>query len=135
VRAGIHDALSLSIGPTRGAATEARRSHRGEDVHCSRGGKEVHSADVAQAVGILLTADGIAGEVFNCYDRHISELDVATIARELSGSASRIIGEPKRPKHQIATDKLRTLGMDFGGEDLLRQTVAELVAVARAGVQ
>ena len=100
---------------------------RGETVQCSRGGKGVHAADVAKATGILLTADGIAGEAFNCYDRYISELDVATLAKELSGSTSEIIGEPMQPKHQIVTDKIRALGMQFGGDELLRQTIAELV--------
>ncbi|MEX0819721.1 MAG: NAD(P)-dependent oxidoreductase, partial [Pirellulaceae bacterium] len=58
---------------------------RGERVQCSGGGKEVHAADVAKAVGILLTADGIAGEAFNCYDRYVSDLEVATLAKELFG--------------------------------------------------
>ncbi len=36
-------------------------------------------------------------------------------------------------KHQIVTDKIRALGMQFGGNELLRQTVAELVeGAARA---
>lgn len=100
---------------------------RSETVQCSSGGKEVHAADVAKAIGILLTADGIAGEAFNCYDRYISELDVATLAKELSGSTSEINGEPMQPKHQIVTDKIRALGMQFGGHELLKQTIAELV--------
>jgi nucleoside-diphosphate-sugar epimerase len=104
---------------------------RGEKVQCSRGGKEVHASDVAKAVGILLTAEGIAGEAFNCYDRYVSELGVAQLAKELSGSNSQIVGEPKQPKHQIVTDKIRALGMQFGGDELLRQTVAELVEGAR----
>jgi hypothetical protein len=99
----------------------------GQTVHCSGGGKEVHCADVAKAVGILLAANGITGEAFNCYDRYISEYDVAMCAKELSGSTAQIIGEPKQPKHQIATDKIRALGMEFGGDELLRKTVAELV--------
>jgi hypothetical protein len=85
---------------------------------------------VAKAVGILLTADGIAGEAFNCYDRYVSEFDVATLARELSGSTSEIIGERIQPKHQIVTDKIRNLGMQFGGDGLLKQTVAALVDAA-----
>ncbi len=100
---------------------------RGETVQCSRGGKEVHAADVAKASGILLTADGIAGESFNCYDRYVSEFDVATLAKEISGSTSRIEGGPMQPKHQIVTDKIRACGMQFGGDELLRRTVAELV--------
>jgi nucleoside-diphosphate-sugar epimerase len=105
---------------------------RGERVHCSRGGKEVHAADVAQAVGILLGADGIAGEAFNCYDRYVSEFDVATLAKELSGSNSEIVGQQKHPKHQIVTEKLCAKGMAFGGDDLLKQTIAALVEHAQS---
>jgi len=104
---------------------------RGEPVRCLRGGKEVHAADVAKAAGLLLQVDGIAGEAFNCYDRYVSELDVALLAKELSGSPSQIAGEPKQPKHQIRTDKIRALGMRFGGDELLRRTVADLVAGVR----
>ncbi|MFV1969210.1 MAG: NAD-dependent epimerase/dehydratase family protein [Pirellulaceae bacterium] len=100
---------------------------RGETVQCSRGGKEVHAADVAKAASILLTADDIVGQTFNCYDRYVSEFDVAALAKELSGSTSQIAGEPMQPKHQIVTDKIRALGMQFGGDELLRRTVAELV--------
>jgi nucleoside-diphosphate-sugar epimerase len=105
---------------------------RGEDVTCQGGGKEVHAADVARAVDILLTAPGIAGEAYNCYDRYISEYDVATLAKRLSGSAARIRGEQTRPKHQIVTDKLRALGMIFGGDALLEQTIKELLAAVHS---
>ncbi|MCM2371091.1 SDR family oxidoreductase [Rhodopirellula sp. ICT_H3.1] len=100
---------------------------RGENVECSRGGKEVHAADVAKAVGILLIADGITGQAFNCYDRYVSEVEVAKIAQALTGSNSQITGEPKQPKHQIVTDKIRMLGMEFGGHKLLTQTTTELI--------
>jgi nucleoside-diphosphate-sugar epimerase len=107
---------------------------RGDSVKCSRGGKEVHAADVAQAVGILLHADGITGEAFNCYDRYVSEYDVATLAKELCGSGSSIDGEPRQPKNQIVTEKIKRLGMKFGGDELLRQTVSELVRQINAKV-
>ena len=105
---------------------------RGDTVECSGGGKEVHAADVAKAAGILLTTDSITGEAFNCYDRYVSQYDVATIAKELSGSDSQIIGEPKQPKNQIVTDKIKQRGMQFGGDELLKTTVAELVKHASA---
>ena len=69
----------------------------------------------------------MAGQAFNCYDRYISEQEVARIAKELSGSKSTIADLNKGPKHQIVTDKIRALGMTFGGEALLRQTIAELL--------
>jgi nucleoside-diphosphate-sugar epimerase len=102
---------------------------RGEPVASAVGGKEVHAADVARAVELLLQADAqaIAGQSFNCYDRYVAEQDVARIAKEITGSASSIADLNRGPKHQIDTRKLRALGMTFGGEGLLRQTVADLV--------
>jgi hypothetical protein len=90
----------------------------------------VHAADVARAVQLLLHADSknIAGQAFNCYDVYVSEEQVARIARELTGSRSEIAGVNRGPKHQIDTRKIRALGMTFGGEALLRQTVQQLVA-------
>ncbi|MBD3673290.1 MAG: NAD(P)-dependent oxidoreductase [Planctomycetaceae bacterium] len=104
---------------------------RGEDVECERGGKEVHAADVARAVGVLLNAENISGEAFNCYDRYVSEYDVARLAKDISGSESQIIGASKQPKHQIVTDKIEKLGMQFGGEELLRETVSQLVTAVQ----
>jgi nucleoside-diphosphate-sugar epimerase len=104
---------------------------RGDEVECRRGGKEVHAADVARAVALLLTAEGITGEAYNCYDRYVSEFEVATIARELAGSKSTIRGAATAPRHQIVTAKLQALGMRFGGLPLLRQTINEMIAAAR----
>jgi nucleoside-diphosphate-sugar epimerase len=102
---------------------------RGEPVASPKGGKEVHAADVARAVELLLNADAqaVAGQAFNCYDRYIAEQEVARIAQELTGSRSEIGDLNRGPKHQIETGKIRALGMTFGGEPLLRRTVHELV--------
>lgn len=109
---------------------------RGEPIQSARGGKEVHAADVAGAVELLLQADSkaIAGQAFNCYDRYVAEQDVARIARELTGSRSEIANLNRGPKHQIVTAKLRALGMTFGGEALLRRTVAQLVQAQGEGL-
>lgn len=104
---------------------------RGGPVACQGGGKEVHAADVAKAAALLLAAPNVAGEVYNCYDRHISEYEVATLASRLTGSQSIIRGGQTGPKNQIVTDKLRALGMTFGGEALLEQTIRHLIDAAR----
>ena len=105
----------------------------GERIESSKGGKEVHAADVVRAVELLLTADAkaISGQAFNCYDCYIAEEQVARIAKELSGSASEISNLNRGPKHQIDTRKLRALGMTFGGEPLLRQTIQEMISAHR----
>jgi nucleoside-diphosphate-sugar epimerase len=104
----------------------------GQDVDCRRGGKEVHASDVATAVELLLTVEdrAITGEAFACYDRYISEFEVATIAKELSGTRGEIRGLAPSPKNEIVTAKIRALGMTFGGRPLLEQTVRELLAAA-----
>jgi nucleoside-diphosphate-sugar epimerase len=102
---------------------------RGEAIATPKGGKEVHASDVARAVELLLHADAgaITGQSFSCYDRYVAEQEVARIAKELSGSKSEIANLNGGPKNQIANRKLRDLGMTFGGDALLRQTVHELV--------
>jgi len=106
---------------------------RCEPIATATGGKEVHAADVARAVRLLLEADPkrIAGQAFNCYDRYVSEQEVARIAKELSDSASTIANLNRGPKHQIVTENIRSLGMNFGGEAILRQTVRELIDAQR----
>ncbi len=104
---------------------------RGETFECQRGGKEVHAADVAKAVGLLLNCPNVAGEAYNCYDRYVSEFDVATIAQRLSGSPGQIVGRQTTPQHQIETGKIRALGMEFGGDALLEQTIADLVTAVQ----
>jgi nucleoside-diphosphate-sugar epimerase len=106
---------------------------RGEPVSSAKGGKEVHAVDMARAVELLLNADAkaIAGQAFNCYDRYVAEEEVARITKELTGSPSAIASQNRGPKHQIDTRKIRELGMTFGGEPLLRRTVAELVEAQR----
>ncbi|HMC63758.1 MAG TPA: NAD-dependent epimerase/dehydratase family protein, partial [Gemmataceae bacterium] len=105
-----------------------------ERIESAKGGKEVHAADVARAVELLLTADGrtMAGQAFNCYDMYVAEEHVACIAKELTGSRSEIVPLNRGPKHQIDTRKIRALGMTFGGQELLRRTVQELVEAHRS---
>lgn len=103
----------------------------GRPVQVSGGGKEVHVADVAKGIRVLMDADDIAGESYSCCDRYISDFEVATLAKQISGSKSEIIGQPKSPKHQIDTGKLRALGMSFGGTKLLEQTIEQLVSKLR----
>jgi nucleoside-diphosphate-sugar epimerase len=106
-----------------------RRVLEGTRVECSRGGKEVHAADVARAVEILLMADPakVTGEAFNCYDRYISELEVASIARRLTSSQATIVGEEMSPRNEIVTTKLGSLGMTYGGTPLLEKTIEQLI--------
>lgn len=104
----------------------------GRDVEVSRGGKEVHVVDVARAIDLLLNTDAnIAGQAYACYDRYVSEFDVATIAKQVFDSESQILGQQSAPRHQIVTRKIRELGMTFGGEPQLKKTVEAIGAAAQ----
>jgi len=102
----------------------------GKPVEVNRGGKEVHVSDVGKAIQILLNADSVSGQAYSCCDRYISEYDVATMAKEICRSDSEIIGEQTRPKHEIDSSKIRSLGMQFGGEALLRKTVEQQLSIS-----
>jgi len=99
---------------------------QGKPVTSTKGGKEVHAADVARAVEILLNASGTAGQAYNCYDMYIADIHVAQIAKQITGSDSPITAANTGPKHQIVTTKIQNLGMTFPGESRLKETVAQL---------
>ncbi|RUL89324.1 NAD-dependent epimerase/dehydratase family protein [Tautonia sociabilis] len=101
----------------------------GREVITRRGGKEVHVLDVARAVSLLLDApfESVVGQSFNCYDLYVSEYDVARLAISF-GAPGRLLGEPTRPKHQIDTTLLRSLGMTFGGRPQLEDYIRALVS-------
>ncbi len=101
----------------------------GQGIDSDAGGKEVHAADVATATDILLSADAatISGQSYNCYDMYISQEMVARIAKEACGSSSTISTHNRQPKHQIDTQKIQALGMIFGGQERLEQTVREML--------
>lgn len=99
----------------------------------ARGGTEVHGADVARAVWLLLTAPDVAGQAFNCSDLYVSDRDVALIVQRLTGAAGPLPTEPASPPANVmATGRLQALGLRFGGRPLLERTVAELIAAVRA---
>lgn len=104
---------------------------RGKDVHVTGGSKTVHAGDVVKAVQLLLSQKAQpAGETFNCCDRMISEFEVAEIAQRLTGSGSAITGIRKTAKHQINTDKLQSLGLQFGSDALLESTIESMLEQA-----
>jgi nucleoside-diphosphate-sugar epimerase len=98
----------------------------------ARGGTEVHGADVARAVWLLLGAPGVAGQVYNCSDLYVADRDVAAIVQGLTGAVGPLHDSPlKPPGNVMETGRLRALGMRFGGRPLLERTVAELVEAVR----
>lgn len=97
----------------------------------ARGGTEVHGADVAAAVSLLLQAqDGvIAGQAFNCSDLYVTTRDIAARIRDYSGHPVELPGKPADAGvfNIMDCSKLADLGMTFGGKSALRRTIEMLV--------
>lgn len=96
----------------------------------ARGGTEVHGADVAAAINLLLAAseEAVAGQAFNCSDLYVTTRDIAAIVRDRSGHTIDIPHQPDDAGRFNAMDctRLTGLGMVFGGEPLFRRTVEDL---------
>jgi nucleoside-diphosphate-sugar epimerase len=98
----------------------------------SRAGTETHGRDVAVAVRLMLETETgkIAGQVFNASD-------ILTDTREILGHLPVTHHNLPPPAdrgavNRMSTDKLRALGWQPGGADLLRQTIAELATALSA---
>ncbi|SER15307.1 Nucleoside-diphosphate-sugar epimerase [Faunimonas pinastri] len=100
-----------------------------------RAATEVHGDDVADAVWRLLTAPAgaVAGRAFNCSDGVVSTRDVVALVRELTGREGPLPEPGSPPANVMDCAGLHDLGLCFGGEPLLRETLARLIdAVRRA---
>ena len=103
-----------------------RRVKKGGQISIAKGGKEVHAMDVARAISLLLKVDGVAGQTYNCYDMYIADQEVARIASDIFDNNCVIKDINKGSKNQIDTNKIKSLGMIFGGKELLKETVADI---------
>lgn len=102
---------------------------RREQLPPPRLSTEVHGADMAAAVWLLLTApaDTVAGRSFNCSDVVVDTRAVmARLAMRLVGDADLPGAVETRLRHPMHTPALRALGWKPGGEALLDRTIDEL---------
>lgn len=96
------------------------------------GGTEVHGSDLASAVWALLTRDGVAGGLFNCSDRYVTDREIVTMMQRLSGLQGPLPEAPPAPPARVLDcSRLAKLGVRFGGLALLESTVARVLALAR----
>ncbi len=106
----------------------------GEGQVEARAGTEVHGADVARAVILLLQAPAkiVAGRAFNCSDLVVSTRDIAGHVARLTGRDGPL--PPAGDGDALSTmtcEGLTALGLKFSGQALLEQTISELIALAR----
>ena len=104
---------------------------RGDRVDVSGGGKVVFVDDVVSAIELIIQNDqAIAGNTYNLSSGFVSHHQVATIAKQLSGSEVELEGHPKEGKTPMRTDKIKALGMRFSDDTMLEKVVARLIGHA-----
>ena len=110
------------------------RALRGETVP-PRAGGEVHGRDVADAVWRIATAEPfrIAGQMFNCSDIVVSTRELVEIVHGVAGASGPFPDLPPPPRNRMDCARLAELGLVFGGQPLLEETVRALVAVHGQG--
>lgn len=104
---------------------------REEGGLASRAGTEVHGIDVAAAVRLLLTrpAGEVAGQVYNCSDLYLSTREIAEIVQKLSGARGPLPAPCHDPDFPVMNcDRLKGLGLVFGGKARLEKTLADIIA-------
>lgn len=98
-----------------------------------RAGTEVHGADVASAVRLMLEADAIRinGETFNVSDRLIDRRDILSIVQNETGCPHPLPAETDAADYPaMGICKIAALGWAPGGWGLLERTIGDLVEVA-----
>ncbi len=101
----------------------ARQTLAGKPPATNRVSSEVHGADVAQAIRLLLEAPDVAGQVFNCSDLVLS---TDRLVQHFAGTKRTAAAGTPSPR-LMRTDKLRALGWRPGGEALLEATLAAML--------
>lgn len=109
-----------------------RTTLAGEAWPGRHGGGEVHGADVARAVLLLLDAPDLAGRVFNCADLYLTDRDIAASVQRLAGVDGPLPEPPSSPPRNLMVCRaLAELRFRFGGRPLLERTLAELIEAVR----
>lgn len=100
-------------------------------IHSNRGGTEVHGQDVAKTVAALLHRPTKAPDLVHLSDLYVTNRQIVEIARDLSNRPGPLPPPPDRPmSNALVCPRLSQLGIELGGERLLRQTIQTLVQAA-----
>lgn len=98
-----------------------------QPVTSNRGGTEVHGADVARAVGVLLSQPTLTINLLHMSDLYVTNRDLVRLIQQFTGKTGDLPPPAPPPSNVLVSRYLDDLGIKLGGEALLEQTVAALV--------
>jgi len=99
----------------------------GVDVEVVGGGKIVDVTDVAFAIDSAIDNKDAFGKVYNLSDFYVDNLTIATMAKEICNSKSKISGSHKTPVNTIDNTASKQLGVHYGGTESLGEYIDELL--------
>jgi nucleoside-diphosphate-sugar epimerase len=103
-----------------------------EEITLSRGGTEVHGADVARVVWKLLTLPDMRHETVHLSDLYVTTQEVVRLARQFADRPGPLPpAPPNPPENMLVCRRLEALGLSLGGLPLLEATIAEMVRAAQ----
>jgi nucleoside-diphosphate-sugar epimerase len=102
-----------------------------EEITGSRGGTEVHGADVARVILKLLTLPDMRHETVHLSDLYVTTRDVVRLARQFANKPGPLPPAPtSQPENVLVCRRLNELGLSLGGLPLLEATIAGMVRAA-----
>ncbi len=104
----------------------------GEPITAVRTATEVHGADVAAAIALLLQAPPaqVCGRAYNCSDLLISTRDIAAALADITGSTAPLPQAGPAPRNQMTCEGLADLGWKPGGRARFEETLHALLNAA-----
>jgi nucleoside-diphosphate-sugar epimerase len=101
---------------------EVQKVRRGEMIDTNQGGKIVHVDDVADALTYAVGDESVSGQIYNLVDCYLYHQQAAEFARELTGSAAKIIDRKgSGPKNQFDCSKAIAFFGEHGNHIALRR--------------
>jgi nucleoside-diphosphate-sugar epimerase len=103
-----------------------------EEITLSRGGTEVHGADVARVIWTLLMLPDMQHEMVHLSDLYVTTRDVVRLARQFADKPGPLPPAPASPpENMLVCRRIAELGLSLGGLPLLEATIADLVRAAQ----
>jgi len=101
----------------------------GVDVEVVGGGKIVDVTDVAHAIDLAIDNKNAFGKVYNLVDFYVDNMTIATMAKEICDSKSKISGVPKQPINTIDNTESKKLGVRYVGIEGVKKYTQELIGL------
>jgi len=105
---------------------------RDETPTVARGGTEVHGADVARVIWMLLQQSSPGADIVHLSDLYVTERDIVQLVRHFANKPGPLPANTNiTPQNVLVCRRIAELGIPLGGQPLLEATIEGLVKAAQ----